>query len=209
MALNSLSVRALRRSATVILASGLLSGTAVAEPRSYTIDPDHFSIGFKVEHIGYASILGLFLKGAGEFVYDEENRQLVSGRVVVAADSAFSNHKARDNHIRESDFLDAKHYPEIIFEATGYTPTSPASGKLAGKLTLLGQTRPVSLDITLNKAASYPFGHGRHTLGLSASTTIRRSQWGMNYGVERALVGDEVLLNFEFEATKQNAQPPK
>lgn len=203
MALHSLSVRPLRKSCLVLLACSLVSASALAEPRTYEIDPDHFSIGFRVEHIGYARVLGLFLKGKGGFVYDEESRRLVSGRVVVAADSAFSNHKARDHHIRESDFLDAGQYPEIVFQATGYTPASPTQGKLAGDLTLLGQTRPVTLDVTLNKAASYPFGHGKHTLGLSASTTIRRSLWGMNYGVERGLVGDEVALSFEFEAVRQ------
>jgi polyisoprenoid-binding protein YceI len=57
--------------------------------------------------------------------------------------------------------------------------------------------------VTLNKAAEYPFGHGEYTLGVSARTTIRRSEWRMTYGVERALVGDEVELIFEFEAIRE------
>lgn len=193
----------LYRPLLVALAFGTFSATAHAEPHTYDIDPDHFSIGFGVAHIGYADILGLFLKGKGSFVYDEQTRKLSSGRVVVSADSVFSNHKARDNHIRENDFLDAKQHPDIVFEATGYETTSATAGKLTGKLTLLGQTRPVTLDVTLNKAASYPFGHKKHTLGLSARTTIRRSEWGMTYGVEKGLVGDEVALTFELEAIRK------
>jgi polyisoprenoid-binding protein YceI len=195
--------RHLLRALLPALACGMFSGAASAEARTYDIDPDHFSIGFEVGHIGYADILGMFLKGKGSFVYDEQTRKLTSGKVVVMADSVFSNHKARDNHIRENDFLDAKQHPEIVFEATGFETTTPTAGKLNGKLTLLGQTRPVTLEVTLNKAATYPFGHKKHTLGISARTTILRSQWGMTYGVERGLVGDEVALTFEFEATRQ------
>ncbi|MCK6396013.1 YceI family protein [Zoogloea sp.] len=200
MVWNPLSPRRLMAAA---LGLALASGTCQADPQRYVIDPDHFSIGFKVEHIGYASILGLFLKARGEFVYDEDTRQLVSGKVHVAADSVFSNHAGRDNHIRESDFLNAREFPEIVFQATRYTPTGAGSGKLDGELTLLGQTRPVSLDVRLNKAAPYPFAHRRHTLGLSASTTLLRSQWGMRYGVDAGLVGDAVRLDFEFEAARQ------
>lgn len=198
---------ALRR----LLAAGLAlaavgAGPAWAEPRAYTIDPDHFSIGFQVEHLGYADVIGMFLKGSGSFVYDEATRTLSSGRVVVAADSVFSNHKARDRHVRDSDFLDADRHPEIVFEATAFEPLMEndgrLDGRLSGKLTLLGQTHPVTLEVSLNKAATYPFGHRKHTLGVSARTSLLRSQWGMSYGVDRGMVGDEVLLSFELEAMR-------
>ncbi|MDI3513363.1 MAG: hypothetical protein PWP40_592 [Rhodocyclaceae bacterium] len=198
---------ALRR----VLAAGAFlaavgAGPAWAEPRTYTIDPDHFSIAFQVEHLGYADVIGMFLKGSGSFVYDEATRTLSSGRVVVAADSVFSNHKARDRHVRDSDFLDADRHPEIVFEATAFEPVMEndgrLDGRLSGKLTLLGQTHPVTLEVSLNKAATYPFGHRKHTLGISARTSLLRSQWGMSYGVDRGMVGDEVLLSFELEATR-------
>lgn len=197
------AARPLLKAGLFALGLAMLSPGARAEARNYVIDPDHFSIGFKVRHIGYASILGLFLKARGSFVYDEASGHLTSGEVVVEADSAFSNHAARDRHIRESDFLNAREYPQIIFRATRYTPTGNVGGKLDGTLTLLGTTRPVTLDVSLNKAASYPFAHRQHTLGMSAGTTIRRSEWGMVYGVEGGLVGDEVRLDFEFEAIRQ------
>ena len=72
-----------------------------------------------------------------------------------------------------------------------------------GNLTLLGQTHRVELAVTLNKRAEYPFGHGRETLGISARTTLLRSQWGMDYGVADGLVGDEVVLQFELEGIRQ------
>ena len=194
-----------------LLAAGVFlaaasAGQAWAEPRTYTIDPDHFAIGFQIDHLGYADVIGMFLKGSGSFVYDETTRTLSSGRVVVAADSVFSNHKARDRHVRDSDFLNADRHPEIVFEATAFETVMEnggrLDGRLSGTLTLLGQTHPVILEVSLNKAATYPFGHRKHTLGISARTTLQRSQWGMSYGVNNGMVGDEVLLSFEFEAMR-------
>ncbi|MFY0990022.1 YceI family protein [Halomonas sp. C05BenzN] len=189
--------------ATAGVVAGLATLPVAAEPHTYEIDPEHFSIGFLTEHVGYADLLGMFLEGSGEFVYDDETRELHSARVEISADSVFSNHEERDNHLRSNDFLDAGRYPTIVFEATGFEAHSDSEGTLEGELTLLGETRPVTLDVTLNKAEVYPFGHEQYTLGLSARTTIARSDWGMTYGVDNGMVGDEVTLIFELEALRQ------
>lgn len=188
-----------------LVASFILSvGLAQAEPANWQIDPEHFSIGFEAGHIGYQDQLGLFLEGSGSFRYDPEAQELTSGRVEIQADSIFTNLNARDNHLRGRDFLNARRNPVIVFEATDYTPgTDGASGTLTGGLTLLGETHPVELNVTINKRGEYPFGHRRETLGISAHTTISRSLWGMDYGVADNLVGDQVTLRFEFEALRQ------
>ena len=177
---------------------------ASAEPTDWNIDPEHFSIAFEAEHVSYQRQLGFFLEGSGSFRYDADTRELSSGRVEIQADSIFSNHERRDDHLRGRDFLNVRRNPVIVFEATGYTPGSIGdSGVLTGNLTLLGNTHPVELEVTINKQARYPFGHRRETLGISARTTILRSLWGMDYGVADDLVGDEVTLRFEFEALQQ------
>ncbi len=182
----------------------LTTGFSRADSADWEIDPDHFSIAFEVGHIGYQQQLGMFLEGSGSFRYDPESQTLSSGRVEVQAGSIFSNHDARDNHLRGRDFLNAKRNPLIVFEANEYTPsTEETNGILTGNLTLLGETHPVELQISINKRAEYPFGHKRETLGISAHTTITRSLWGMDYGVADNLVGDEVVLQFEFEALRQ------
>ena len=177
---------------------------AHAETAEWEIDPEHFSIAFEAGHIGYQNQLGLFLEGSGSFRYDPDTDTLESGRVEIQAESIFTNLRARDNHLRGRDFLNARRNPLIVFEAASCTPgTGPTSGTLTGNLTLLCETHPVELEVTINKQAEYPFGHRRETLGISAHTTINRSQWGMDYGVEDDLVGDEVFLRFEFEALRQ------
>ena len=181
---------------------GLVATPALAEPHRYELDPEHTTIAFLVDHLGYADTLGLFLEFEGGFTYDMETRELSDVIVTVQTASVNSFNDARDNHVRNKDFLDVETYPVMTFTATGGTPASDTSGTVEGELTLLGQTHPLTLEVTLNKAANYPFGHGRFTLGISAKGTVIRSQYGMNYAVDNGFVGDEVKLILETEAMR-------
>jgi polyisoprenoid-binding protein YceI len=185
------------------LAALLLSAPLVAAPATYRIDPEHFSIAFLVEHLGFEKVIGQFAEASGEFVYDEQTKQLASGSVEVKSASVSTHHGPRDDHVRNADFLNAGKFPVIRFVAKDYRANSESGGILRGELTLLGKTRPVELTTRLNKAAKYPFGHGKHTLGISARAKLKRSEWGMVYGVAGNMVGDEVELLFEFEAIRQ------
>lgn len=190
--------------AALLLPVMLLSGITQAQPVDWEIDPEHFSIVFEASHVGYQNQMGLFLEGAGSFRYDPATRELSAGHVEIQADSIFTNHDDRDNHLTGRDFLNARRNPLIVFDATDFAPGGDDAGAtLTGNLTLLGETRPVVLDLIINKRADYPFGHGRETLGISANTIITRSDWGMDYGVADNLVGDQVTLRFEFEAIRQ------
>ncbi len=188
-----------------LLGLGGLTGMdrLAAEPDEFVIDEEHFSVGFLADHVGYARQLGKFLEASGEFVWDEESNELHSGRVEVRADSVFTNHDDRDDHLRSDDFLDASNYPKVVFEATDWNPDDDNTGTLKGDLTLLGQSHPVELEVTINKREEYPFGHGEYTVGMSAITTLKRSEWGMDYALDDGLVGDEVEMILEFEALRQ------
>jgi len=122
--------------------------------------------------------------------------------VVIDAASVWTDNERRDEHVRGDDFLDAEDHPEIVFEASGGEVTGENAGTVTGDLTILGETRPLTLDVTLNKDAVYPFGHEKRTLGISARGTVVRSEYGMTYAVENGLVGDEVDLVIEFEAIR-------
>jgi polyisoprenoid-binding protein YceI len=191
------------QSILTLLAALTLAGTsAQAEPVDWEIDPEHFSIAFEIDHMGFQRQIGLFRDASGRFRFDPETEELVDGRVEVGAASVFTDHDERDGHVRGEDFLDAEDHPDIVFEATAFEPAENGSGTLSGELTMLGKTHPVELQARINKRASYPFGHGKETLGISARTTIKRSRWGMDYAVSNNLVGDEVALRFEFEAIR-------
>lgn len=183
-------------------AIGLMATPALAEPHRYELDPEHTTIAFLVDHLGFADTLGLFLEFEGGFTYDMESRELSDVSITVQTASVNSFNAARDNHVRNKDFLNVETFPVMTFTATGGTPTSDTTGTVEGNLTLLGQTHPLTLEVTLNKAANYPFGHGRFTLGISAKGTVIRSQYGMTYAVDNGFVGDEVQLILETEAMR-------
>jgi polyisoprenoid-binding protein YceI len=177
---------------------------AVAEPQAYKVDDEHFSMAFEIMHIGYAPVMGIFREVEGQFEFDEEARDVTSGSLTFKSKSVFTNHDKRDDHVRNEDFLNSGKFPDITFEITDFETTGENTGVVTGDLTLLGQTRPVVVDITLNKSAEYPFGHEEYTLGLTAETSFKRSDWGMTYGVDNGMVGDEVKLRFGFEAIRQS-----
>ena len=74
---------------------------------------------------------------------------------------------------------------------------------ITGDLTIRGVTQPVTLDVRLNKIGPYPWG-SNYVVGVSAETTIRRSDFGSTYALEGGLVGDEIPLTFEIEAIRQD-----
>ena len=187
---------------TAILAA--LPATAHAEMARYELDPSHTAIYFTIEHVGYAKTLGIFTGVQGTFDYDTETQELGEVSVTIDAASVDSFHEGRNEHVRESDFLDVSNHSEITFMANGGTANSDTEGTVEGELTILGETRPVTLNVLLNKADTYPFGHERFVLGLSMDASIQRSDLGMSYGVENGLVGDTVDIRIETEAMQMD-----
>ena len=175
---------------------------AAAEPQRYELDPEHTTVAFLIQHLSYADTLGLFGTVSGGFTYDMDTQALSDVTVTVASDSLNTMNEARDNHVRSGDFLAAEEYPTITFTAESGTPTGDTTGTITGDVTILGETRPLTLDVTLVGEGPYPFGHKRFVLGLSATGKLNRSDFGMSYGVDNGLVGDEVKIMIETEAMR-------
>ena len=194
-----------------LLACALLASAprAQAQPANFTVDPEHFSIGFLVMHIGYAKVLSLFREASGSFTFDEQKGELSNVRMVIKTASVYSAHQARDEHVKGPDFLNVREFPELVFVGRQAQRTGERTGKLTGDMTLLGRTRPVTFDLTLNKAAVYPIATGglfsrpNYVVGVSARGTLKRSEFGMTYGVADGLVGDEVEMIIELEGIRR------
>jgi len=196
------------RRAGLVACVALLGCTATppearAELAPFDIDPEHFSILFSADHIGYQQQLGMFLDGSGSFRFDETTNELADLVVEIDAKSVFTNHQARDNHLRSGDFLDAEAHPMIRFVMTEAGPLSDNHGTITGDLTFRGVTQPVTLDVRLNKIGPYPWG-ANYVVGVSAETVIRRSEFGSTYALEGGMVGDEIPLTFEIEAIRRD-----
>lgn len=205
------SIRSIRLSPPLLLAA--LLGLAVSAPlqgapERYEIDPDHLSVGFMVDHIAYARVLGMFRKAEGSFTFDEKTGEMTDLRVVIDTASVFSNHQRRDDHLRSADFLNSAEFPKMTFTAAKATALGNRQYRIDGELELLGRKGPVTLEATWNKSGEYPFGGGLlgrkpYVMGVSARGSFKRSAYGMTYSVDNGWVGDEVELIIELEAKRQ------
>jgi polyisoprenoid-binding protein YceI len=193
------------------LLAGLLLALAAAPTRAdaerYAIDPEHVSVGFLVDHVGYAKVLGLFRRVTGSYRFDAATGQLSDLRIEIDAASVYTANERRDEHLRGRDFLDAQRFPTLSYTATNARRTGERSFVIEGQLELLGRRRPVALQATLNKLESYPLKlaplQRATVMGVSARGSFRRSAFGMMYAVENGWVGDEVELIVELEARRQ------
>ena len=170
----------------------------------YVIDKTHFSVGFLVEHVGYAKTLGMFREIDGSYTHDLENNKINNIKIIINTNSVFTNHDKRDKHLMSPDFLDVEKHPEMIFVANNININKNET-LINGSLTLLGVTKPLTLKGKINKIGKYPFGGliKPYVMGISARGIIKRSDHGMMYAKKDNLVGDNIELIIEFEARRQ------
>lgn len=167
----------------------------------YQLDPTHASILFRVNHMGFADFYGRFDRFDASIDWDPAAPEAARLSVSVDPASVNTNVEALDEHMASDDLFDAANHPEIRFTATGITITGDSSGTLTGDLTMLGETRPVTLDVTFQGAGTHPMS-GLYTIGFSAETEIMRSDWGLTEW--SPFVGDAVtlLITAEFNQVK-------
>ena len=186
-----------------VIAFCALGAAAHAQPARYQIDPEHFSVGFLVEHLGYAKVLGLFQKASGTYAFDEKTGALSDVRLVIDADSIYTAHRRRDNHLRSPDFLNAGEFREIVFRGATAKRTGERTFAVEGQLEMIGKTQPLTLNVTWNKSGKYELpGTDAYVMGVSARGSFKRSAFGMSYGLGNGWVGDTVELLVEFEAKR-------
>ncbi len=173
-----------------------------AEPTRYALDPDHLSVGFLIEHIGYAKVLGMFRAARGSFEFDEAQAELKNIRIEVDTRSVFTNGSKRDQHLKSADFLNTGEFPAMVFTAAKAQRTGDRTFEIAGQLELLGRSQPLTLKATWNKSAKSPIAD-TYVTGVSARGSFKRSAYGMNYALANGWVGDDIELIIEFEAIRE------
>jgi polyisoprenoid-binding protein YceI len=175
---------------------------ARAEAARYELDPEHLTIAFLADHIGYAKVLGMFRAARGSYSFDEATATLSNVRIEVDTQSVFSNFAKRDQHLKSADFLNTAEFPRMVFTAAGAKRTGERTFEIAGQLELLGRSQPLTLAATWNKSGPSPIEKS-YVMGVSARGSFKRSSYGMNYAVGNGWVGDEVPLIIEFEAKRK------
>ena len=179
----------------IFIAALLAAPAAFAEPVRYVIDSAHTQVAFRIDRFGFNSVLGQFDAVEGELILDEANPANSSVRAVIQTASVSAGNTARDEHLREPRWLNAAGFPTIVFQSTSVRLISDTRAEVTGELTLLGQTHPATLDVTLNRIGPLP-NNQRQAAGFTATGTLNRSAWGSDIGA--GAIGDAV--RFEIEA---------
>jgi len=184
----------------LLLAATLAMAAATAHANDYVLDPAHTYPNFSIEHFGMSTMYGRFGKTEGKLSIDMDAKT-GAVEVVIDAASVDTGHAKRDEHLRSPDFLNVVEFPEISFKSTNVTFTGEDTATVDGDLTMLGVSKPVTLDVTKLVCGKHPFD-GSPRCGFHAETTIKRSDWGMNYGIPAA-IGDEMVLMIGAEAAPE------
>lgn len=178
-----------------VLAAAAFS-SALAEPRTYAIDPTHMDVTYSISHLGFSASKGRFGEVESSLILDEANPAASKVTATIKVASIDSGDAKRDEHLKGADFFDAAKFPTITFVSTKVTPTGAKTAKLAGDLTIHGVTKPVVMDATIVALGPHPMTK-KQAAGVHATTVIKRSDFGVA-GFLPA-VGDEVTITIDAE----------
>ena len=194
----------MRTAVLVAAICAALPQAAMAQVESYTFDPLHTFPHFMVDHLGFATLLGRFEKSSGKFTLDRARKEGSLELTVETASATTGDTergarpRTRDEHLRTPDFFNVAEYPRMTFKASKVRFNGDAPAEVEGELTMIGVTRPLTLQVERWKCGPHPFSK-KEMCGGNATARLKRSEFGMKFGLPAA-IGDEVRLYIMFEA---------
>jgi polyisoprenoid-binding protein YceI len=172
----------------------------------WAADPAHSAVNFRVRHLGITWVNGSFGQWTADLSYDPGKPEAANVVAKLQSATITTGNERRDNDLRQN-YLTVDSFPEITFTSTKVERTAPDHLRITGNLTMRGITHPVVLETDMGGVLATP--RGRRT-AFSATTTLKRQDYGitMNRLMEGAqIVGDEVRITIDVEATEKTATP--
>ncbi|GJL85551.1 MAG: polyisoprenoid-binding protein [Micavibrio sp.] len=173
---------------------------AQAQIEKYSFDKAHTQILFFVNHLGFSNSHGEFLDFDGTLTLNRGELAKSGVDVTIQTASIDMNDEKWDTHMKNEDFFHVEKFPTMTFKSTDVEVTGENTANVTGDLTILETTRPVVLAVTHNKSGKHPMGE-KYQAGFSATVAIKRSDFGMTYGLP--MVGDDIQIRIEVEAVRQ------
>ncbi|MFE7934338.1 YceI family protein [Streptomyces sp. NPDC057456] len=170
----------------------------------YTIDPAHSTFGFVARHAMVTNVKGKFNDFTGSLHLDGAEPSKSTASIDVTMDSIDTGSADRDGHLKSADFFKTDEFPTMTFRSTSTEALGGEDYRITGDLTILGVTKPLTIDLEFNGAAKDPFGNER--VGFEGKAEILRSDWGLTWNAALetggVLVSDKIKLNFDISAIK-------
>lgn len=182
---------------TILFAAALAtaSGNAFAAGVTYKLDPSHTNVIATWNHLGFSNPSAHFGGVEGTLVYDAENVGKSSVQVTLPLTGLTGFSDKFNAHLNSGDFFDSAKFPAATFKSTKVEAAGDGKLKVTGHLTIKDITKPVVLDVSLNKREDKD---GRSKIGFDAATTVKRTDYGL--GMAAPMVSDEVKLRITTEA---------
>jgi len=199
----------MNNSAKALLISSALALTTVASaalPSQWQLDDSHTRVGFSVNHLGFSTTMGHFNDVKGVVNYDVKAPSKTNMSFTIATDSIDTNWDARDEHLKKAEFFNVAKYPTMTFKSTSVKFINPQQAKVTGDFTMLGQTKPLTLDVTLNKIANSPLTK-EPVIGFRATGNIDRAAYGMTAFADG--ITTNVPIQIDGELIEKKAQTNK
>ncbi|WP_201582093.1 YceI family protein [Psychrobacter glacincola] len=199
----------MKNSAKALLISSALALTTVAGaalPSQWQLDDSHTRVGFSVNHLGFSTTMGHFNDVKGVVNYDVKAPNKTNMSFTIATDSIDTNWDARDEHLKKAEFFNVAKYPTMTFKSTSVKFINPQQAKVTSDFTMLGQTKPLTLDVTLNKIANSPLTK-EPVIGFRATGNIDRAAYGMTAFADG--ITTNVPIQIDGELIEKKAQTNK
>lgn len=171
------------------------SATAV---NAFQIDDTHSCALFRVQHAGASQFWGRINGVSGTFTIADDVTKMAFA-VDIAVESIDTGEPKLDGHLKSADFFNSNEFPKLTFKSTSAKQGLNGLVEVAGDLTMHGVTKPITAMIEVTGMADKGMGERG---GVEAIFTVKRSDFGMNYGVEKGMVGDAVKVIVGLEGVK-------
>lgn len=178
----------------------MLASPSLMAAERYVLDPEHTFPSFEIRHQKVSIMRGKFNRSGGQVVLDAQNPANNLIEVIVDASSGDTGHDELNRKLLGANFFNTARFPEIRFVARDVTFQDGVPVSAQGELTMLGVTRPIVLEIREFTCGRH-FPTFRNFCGADVHTSLKRSDFAMNYGIP--LIGDEVKLAIEVEGFRQ------
>lgn len=167
----------------------------VAGEHDWAIDASHSSVVFRVKHANASWFQGTFDAISGQVSLDPKKPDAGTVMLKIPVDSVDTNDKKRDDHLKNPDFFNSKENPDITFTSTKIAKKGDTTFEVTGDLAMAGKKKSVTLPVEWTGEGEF---YGKRQ-GWMTTFTIKRSDFGMTYGVDKNVLGDEVTLMIALE----------
>ena len=166
---------------------------------NYDVDHVHSHVVFHTTHMGAGRAYGMIHAPHGTLSFDPVAKTVSDIKVTVDVSKIDTGHDGRDEHLRGGDFFSASEFPTMTFASSEVASLASGPDTVSGSITLLGKTVPVQVAISMVGTGTNPRSN-KALAGFVAEFSIKRSDFGMTYGVANGALGDEVFITVAIEA---------